>query len=84
MKSFQSGTSTPMPVSLVSSAFKTVAVLSSFFYLMETHPEIQRRAQAEVDSVTGGNRLPIPDDEKSMPFVTAMIKDILRWAPVGK
>ncbi|KAK7040289.1 hypothetical protein VNI00_009756 [Paramarasmius palmivorus] len=67
----------------IGGADTTVAVLSSFFYLMETHPEIQRRAQAEVDSVTGGNRLPIPDDEKSMPFVTAMIKDILRWAPVA-
>ncbi|KAF9266216.1 cytochrome P450 [Marasmius fiardii PR-910] len=67
----------------IGGADTTVAALTSFFYLMETHPEIQKRAQAEVDAATGGDRLPCPDDEGKMPYLTAVIKETLRWSPVA-
>ncbi|KAG7100011.1 hypothetical protein E1B28_001798 [Marasmius oreades] len=67
----------------IGGADTTVAALTSFFYLMETHPEIQKRTQAEVDAATGGDRLPHPDDEGKMPYLTAVIKETLRWSPVA-
>ncbi|KAG7088802.1 hypothetical protein E1B28_012763 [Marasmius oreades] len=66
----------------IGGADTTVAALTSFFYLMETHLEIQQRAQSEVDAATGGDRLPRPDDEGKMPYLTAVIKETLRWSPV--
>lgn len=40
----------------------TQAVLRRFIYAMITYPDIQKRAQAEVDSVTEGRRLPTLDE----------------------
>ncbi|KAL0565565.1 hypothetical protein V5O48_016455, partial [Marasmius crinis-equi] len=61
----------------------TVGVLTSFVYLMETHPEVQKRVQAEIDAATGGERLPLPDDEGKMPYLAAVIKETIRWSPVA-
>jgi len=49
-------------------------------------PDIQKRAQAELDSVIGRERLPTFEDRPRLPFVDAVCKEILRWsliAPVG-
>ncbi|KAL0070241.1 hypothetical protein AAF712_002733 [Marasmius tenuissimus] len=67
----------------IGGADTTVAVLTSFVYLMETHPEVQKRVQAEIDAATGGDRLPQPDDEGSMPYLAAVIKETIRWSPVA-
>jgi cytochrome P450 len=50
---------------------------------MALHPAIQARAQDEIDAVTGGNRLPAFDDLTSFPYTAAIVKEILRWAPVA-
>ncbi|KAH9837060.1 cytochrome P450 [Rhodofomes roseus] len=60
----------------------TVGILISFVLLMTLHPEVQRRAQEEVDRVCEG-RLPTWDDEPNMPYVGAMIKEVMRWNPVA-
>ncbi len=46
-------------------------------------PEIQKRAQAELDSVTGRERLPTFDDRPKLPFVDAVCKESFRWYPVA-
>lgn len=51
------------------------------------HPELQRRAQAELDSVIGSPdsqtfRLPTLEDVPSLPYITALLKESLRWVPV--
>ena len=48
---------------------------------MILHPEVQQRAQAELDSVIGLNRLPNFDDRKSLPYINALCKEVLRWHP---
>jgi len=48
---------------------------------MTLHPEIQRRAQAELDAVTEGNRLPTYADRPHLPFVSALVSEVLRWGP---
>lgn len=49
---------------------------------MMTHPDIQQRAQAEIDKVVGPDRLPTLEDELDLPFVSAVVKEVQRWQPV--
>ena len=44
------------------------------------HPEVQRRAQAEIDSVVGRERL--PDFEDSLPYIEALCREASRWGVV--
>ncbi|KAI0295310.1 cytochrome P450 [Multifurca ochricompacta] len=60
----------------------TVAALSTFFLAMTLYPEVQRKAQAEVDSVTCGSRLPDFSDFDELPYVDAVLNEVLRWHPV--
>lgn len=62
---------------------QTVAALSTFFLAMLVNPDAQRRAQEEIDQLTGRTRLPIASDRSSLPFVDAIVKETLRWGPVG-
>ena len=45
-------------------------------------PDIQKRAQAELDSVIGRERLPTFEDRPMLPFVDAVCKEVLRWRPI--
>ena len=49
---------------------------------MANYPEVQKRAQAELDTIVGTGRLPTLDDEKSLPYISALIKECLRWKSV--
>ncbi|KAJ6452467.1 cytochrome P450 [Mycena sanguinolenta] len=60
-----------------------VSSLATFVLGMLSNPNAQRVAQAEIDSVTGGKRLPDFDDEALMPYVSAIVKESLRWENVG-
>ncbi|KAJ7115441.1 cytochrome P450 [Mycena epipterygia] len=57
----------------------TVSALSTFFLAMISNPEAQRMAQMEIDSVVGQSRLPDFEDEPSLPYVSALIKEVFRW-----
>lgn len=48
---------------------------------MVTHPEIQAKAQAEIDRVVGVDRLPGFEDRQSLPYVDAIYREVLRWKP---
>ncbi|TFY76167.1 hypothetical protein EWM64_g7846 [Hericium alpestre] len=60
----------------------TVSAIYSFFLAMTLHPEAQRKAQAELDSVIGTERLPTFQDRGRLPYVDALVKEVLRWNPV--
>ena len=49
---------------------------------MASHPQVQRRAQAEIDAIVGPNRLPTLDDKPLLPYTAALIKECLRWRNV--
>jgi len=53
-----------------------------FFLVMILHPEVQRWAQAEIDHVVGKGFLPSIHNEKDLPYIMAIIKELFRWAPV--
>ena len=50
---------------------------------MTVYPEVQRQAQAEIDRVIGNDRFPTILDQPSLPYVDALVKEVLRWNPVG-
>lgn len=50
----------------------------SFILAMLVYPEAQRKAQQEIDSVVGFDRLPDFTDKENLPYVTAVIKEVLR------
>jgi len=60
----------------------TTSVLLTFVYLMMLHPGVQVRAQAEIDSVVGAQRLPDIEDQPTLPYVQALLRETLRWNPV--
>jgi len=47
-----------------------------FSALIPAYPEIQKKAQDELDRVVGRNRLPVVEDEKNLPYIHAIIKVI--------
>lgn len=46
------------------------------------YPEIQKKAQQEIDAVVGTDRLPSFDDRRDLPYVDALVKELFRWNPV--
>ncbi|KAJ7269214.1 cytochrome P450 [Mycena rebaudengoi] len=61
----------------------TTAALGTFILAMLANPDVQKRAQEETDAVVREGYLPSFDDEESLPYVSAIVKEILRWKPVG-
>ncbi|KAH9888103.1 CyP450 monooxygenase [Cubamyces lactineus] len=75
-----------LAVIFVAGADTTAGSLFAFFCAMIMHPEAQKRAQEELDAVVGPDRLPEHADRPSLPYVDAILKEVLRWhsiAPFG-
>ena len=54
----------------------------AFTLAMVENPHVWKRAQAEIDAVVGPDRLPEFDDRQSLPYVGAVIREVMRWIPV--
>jgi cytochrome P450 len=63
----------------------TVAILMEWVMArMVMHPEIQAKAQAEVDAAVGGRRGRVADgDVASLPYIQSIVKETLRMHPPG-
>lgn len=46
---------------------------------MVKHPEVKVKAQQELDTVLGPNRIPTFSDKDSLPYISAIVKECLRW-----
>ena len=49
-----------------------------FSALIPAYPEIQKKAQEELDRVVGRDRLPNVEDEQNLPYCHAIIKEVER------
>jgi cytochrome P450 len=49
---------------------------------MLKHPNVQRKAQAELDSVVGSQRLPSLADRQHLPYVDAVVKEVMRCGSI--
>ena len=53
---------------------------------MSLYPDVQKKAQEELDAVIGCARLPSLDDRANLPYIDAIVKETLRWhtaVPMG-
>ena len=57
---------------------QTVSTLTSFVLVMLLYPEVQMRAQKELDAVVGLDRLPEFSDRHSLPYTNAILKEVIR------
>jgi cytochrome P450 len=68
---------------LFQNSAQTVSAIANFFLAMVLYPDVQFKAQAEIDSVIGVGKLPGFKDRASLPYVDALVKEVLRWGAVG-
>ncbi|KDR69247.1 hypothetical protein GALMADRAFT_104204 [Galerina marginata CBS 339.88] len=65
----------------IAGADTTLSAIHTFFAAMLCFPETQYKAQEELDRVLNG-KLPEFSDEDDLPYVSALVKEVLRWKPV--
>ncbi|KLO17831.1 cytochrome P450 [Schizopora paradoxa] len=60
----------------------TESTIFTFYLMMIVNPEIQRRAQLEIDQfVATEGRLPSFEDRTQLPFVGCILKEVYRFGP---
>ncbi|KAF8884134.1 cytochrome P450 [Infundibulicybe gibba] len=59
----------------------TWSAMATFVLAMVLNPDVQRKAQEEIDTVIGLKRLPDFTDRESLPYVSCVVQEILRWHP---
>ncbi|KAK4074870.1 uncharacterized protein Triagg1_5019 [Trichoderma aggressivum f. europaeum] len=59
----------------------TVSVMTAFTLAMTLFPEVQQRAQEEIDELIGTSptRIPQFEDQERLPYTSAIVKEALRW-----
>ncbi|RXW15361.1 hypothetical protein EST38_g10493 [Candolleomyces aberdarensis] len=64
----------------------TVSAIASCILGLLEHPEVLKKAQAQIDSVVTPGDLPGFEHESSLPYITAIAHETLRWrdvTPIG-
>ncbi|KAG5649957.1 hypothetical protein H0H81_001313 [Sphagnurus paluster] len=61
----------------------TTAALTTFVLMMVLNPEVQKKAQEELDTVIGHGRLPNLDDRPRLPYMEALLNEVHRYHPIG-
>ncbi|KAI5984276.1 cytochrome P450 [Pisolithus albus] len=61
----------------------TTSAMLVFLLAMVLHPDVQRKAQEEIDGVVGTDRLPDFGDRPNLPYVEAVLLETIRWIPVS-
>ncbi|KAJ9144501.1 putative Cytochrome P450 oxidoreductase [Pleurostoma richardsiae] len=59
----------------------TASIFLSFAVAMINFPEVQKKAQQEIDRVIGADRLPTMADEMSLQYIRGVVKESLRFLP---
>ena len=60
-----------------------VITLTAFTAAMVMFPDVQQKAQDEIDRVVGTERLPTFSDRQNLPYIDALVKEASRWWPVA-
>ncbi|KIM35765.1 hypothetical protein M413DRAFT_32229 [Hebeloma cylindrosporum] len=61
----------------------SAGTLAVFLLAMTLYPDVMRKAQREIDAAVGRGRLPTFADSPNLPYVWAIVREVLRWRPVG-
>ena len=57
--------------------------MTGFLQYLAKYPEIVKKAQMEIDSVTRQERLPTWDDRPNIPIIDCIIKECFRYASLS-
>lgn len=60
-------------------SFQVQSALRTFLIAMMLYPEVQKKAQAAIDTVVQGQSAPSLQDKESLPYVEAILKELLRY-----
>ena len=52
-----------------------------FIFAMIANPEAMKKAQEELDRVVGKGELPDFSHKDSLPYIDALVKEVIRWSP---
>ena len=55
--------------------------MQTFFLAIVLKPEVMKKAQEELDRIVGKDRLPDLSDKDALPYINALVKELLRWNP---
>ncbi|KAI0092994.1 cytochrome P450 [Irpex rosettiformis] len=70
-------------VMIFAAGFETTwRAVTIFIAVMLLYPEVQEKAQEEIDRVIGRDRLPDLGDRDSLPYVQCVINEVMRWEPI--
>ena len=61
----------------------TSNTLYGFVQAMVLFPDVQQKAQEEIDRVVGHERMPNMDDEPKMRYIRGCVNESLRWMPTA-
>jgi cytochrome P450 len=61
----------------------TKMVLEILIMISILHKDVVQKAQAELDSIVGPERLPSFDDLENLPYIRAIVCELLRWQPIS-
>ncbi|CAE6385703.1 unnamed protein product [Rhizoctonia solani] len=61
----------------------SAAAILLFILAMTLNQHVVAKAQAEIDQVIGQERLPEMSDRESLPYIECVMREVLRWKPVG-
>ncbi|KAH8094928.1 cytochrome P450 [Cristinia sonorae] len=70
-------------VAYIGASDTTVSAVTSFLLAMALYPNVQKKAQEELDRVVGTGRLPEPSDWDSLVYIQAVTLETMRWIPAG-
>ncbi|KAH8834460.1 cytochrome P450 [Flagelloscypha sp. PMI_526] len=68
-----------MAVAFAAASDTTVATLTGLLLCLLRNPEVQTKVHEELDRVIGGDRLPEFSDKKNLPYLRAVLAEVLRW-----
>lgn len=54
------------------------SLITTFILIMTRHPDVQGKAQAELDQVVGPDRLPTLEDKENLPYLECVVKECFR------
>ena len=67
---------------MTNAALQTYAIVANFFLLMSFHPEVQMKAQKEIDKEIGAGCFISLADRRLLVYVGAVLQEVMRWYTV--
>ncbi|KKA17972.1 hypothetical protein T310_8092 [Rasamsonia emersonii CBS 393.64] len=68
---------------LEAGADTTANQILTLILALAKNPEIQKRAQKEIDAVCGTQRAPLFSDFDRLPYINCIVKEGMRWRPTA-